>query len=312
MKKKLLSVYTELLVLIGVIIYIYFNPHTVDTFLDFFRKSPIKLESFIAAMILFFSLLYLLRFFKSLLAKYIIGPLKIETGLKNSIVSIIGYISLFIILMITTSILGLKLEKLGWVLGGLSVGIGFGMQNVINNFISGIIILVSRPLKIGDRVILNGKEGIVKKINIRATELETFTKTTVLVPNADILSNDLVNYTHHDCITRTDITVGVSYDSDPHQVREILLDVAARDPRVLRNPAPLALFTEFGDNSLNFELRIFSDTDALPLLKSDLTFAVFDAFARAKIEIPLPQRVVHFAQQSAPKPARKRSAKKQH
>lgn len=298
MAKKLFSHTIEVLLLIIVVAYVVHNPKALDDFKNFFANSPVTPISLAVGIGFFIILLYLLRFFKSLLAKFVIGPLKIDAGLKNSIVSIIGYIGLFIIFMITASICGLKFEKLSWVLGGLSVGIGFGMQNIINNFISGIIILISRPLKIGDKVVIKGQEGIVKKINIRSTELETFTKATVLIPNADILSNDFVNCTHHDPIYRTDILVGVSYDADPHKVYNLLLDIAGKDVRVLQNPEPIVLFTEFGESSLNFELRVFSDFNAPLVLKTDLMFAVYDTFKKAHIEIPFPQRTLHLSKES--------------
>lgn len=306
MAKKVFSHFIEVFLLIVVVGYIVHNPKALDDFKNFFANSPVTLMSLSVGIGFFIILLYLLRFFKGLLAKFVVGPLKIDAGLKNSIVSIVGYIGLFIIFMVTASICGLKFEKLSWVLGGLSVGIGFGMQNIINNFISGIIILISRPLKIGDKVIIKGQEGIVKKINIRSTEVETFTKATVLIPNADILSNDFINCTHRDPIYRTDILVGVSYDADPHKVYDLLLDIAGKEVRVLKNPAPMVVFTEFGESSLNFELRVFSDFNAPLVLKTDLMFAVYDALKKAHIEIPFPQRTIHFAQDTSKSSVRKK------
>ena len=179
--------------------------------------------------------------------------------------------------------------------GALSVGLGFGLQHIVNNFFSGILILFERPIKKGDWVNVNGKEGIVTNIKIRSTELKTFDETSVVIPNADILSNSLVNMTHTDKLGRIIIHVGVSYDSDLHKVRQILIDCAKRHPKVEQGREPVVLLKEFGDSSINFDLMVvISDVMSKLVAQSDIMFDIYDTFEKEGIEIPFPQRVVHI------------------
>ena len=181
------------------------------------------------------------------------------------------------------------------ILGALSVGIGFGLQHIVNNFISGLLILFERPIRKGDWIKVNGHEGIVKSIHIRSTELETFSKTNVLIPNADVLSNALENVTKSNSLGRMVISVGVSYDSDLRLVEKLLLDIAKKDEGLMKDPAPFVLLTDFADSSVQFELRgVFTDVTKGLATKSRIMFAIWDAFKKNNIEIPFPQRVVHL------------------
>ena len=179
--------------------------------------------------------------------------------------------------------------------GALSVGLGFGLQHIVNNFFSGVLILFERPIKKGDWVNVNGKEGIVTNIKIRSTELKTFDETSVVIPNADILSNSLVNMTHTDMLGRVTINVGVAYGSDLHKVRQILIDCAKRHPKAEQDRDPLVLLREFGDSSINFSLMvIISDVMSKLVAQSEIMFDIYDTFEKEGIEIPFPQRVVHI------------------
>ena len=220
--------------------------------------------------------------------------LEIDEGIRHSLDSFINFIGLVLSLLLAIVVMGADLTNLTVIAGALSVGIGFGLQNVINNFVSGIIILFERPFKVGDWVNIGGEEGKIKQINIRSTELETFKKTSVIVPNATLLSSSVINMTHGDNWTRLSVSVGVAYGSDVEKVREILLECAASHPKVLKKPAPYVIFTDFGNSSLDFELRCYSSNIWEGwLVPSDLRFTINKRFIEEGIEIPFPQVVVH-------------------
>ncbi len=229
-----------------------------------------------------------------------------QTGLTSSVQHSIGvgilYVGIVLAVAFSIAALGLEFTHLALVAGALSVGIGFGLEGVVNNFVSGVILLFERPIKVGDWVVVGSEQGFVKRINIRATELETFEKSSVIVPNADLLANTVMNWTHKDQYGRVDVRVGVAYDADVDRVREILLDCAHRHPLVLkRNEALRAfvLFQDFGRNRLEFELRCYTGivTERI-FIASDLRFEIERRFQEAGIKIPLPQEVIHLGAES--------------
>ena len=220
--------------------------------------------------------------------------LEIDEGIRHSLDSFMNFIGIVLSLLLAIVVMGADLTNLTVIAGALSVGIGFGLQNVISNFVSGIIILFERPFKVGDWVNIGGEEGKIKQINIRSTELETFKKTSVIVPNATLLSSSVINMTHGDNWTRLSVSVGVAYGSDVEKVRSILLECAANHPKVLKKPAPYVIFTDFGSSSLDFELRCYSSNIWEGwVVPSDLRFAINKRFIEEGIEIPFPQVVVH-------------------
>ena len=178
----------------------------------------------------------------------------------------------------------------------MSVGIGFGLQSIVNNLVSGFILLFERPIKVGDWIIVGDKEGLVKKISFRATEIETWQRASVIVPNGELLTTAVTNWTHSDRRGRVEVPVGVAYGSDVEKVREILLACADEHDRVLKDPPPWVLFMNFGNSSLDFELRCFTN-DVMRRMgcASDLRFAIDKRFREEGIEIPFPQHVVHMA-----------------
>ena len=185
-------------------------------------------------------------------------------------------------------------NKIALVAGALSVGIGLGLQDIVNNFVSGIILLFERPIKVGDWVVINGEEGKIKQINIRSTEIETFNRASVIIPNATILSNSLTNLTHENNWMRFKIPVGVAYGSDTQKVKQILLECANANKKVLKKPAPYVLFQNFGSSSLDFELRGYSnDIWEGWEIPSELRFEINRRFIEEGIEIPFTQMVVH-------------------
>lgn len=217
----------------------------------------------------------------------------LDSGIRYSLETIVGYVTaVWMLYLGITQVF--SLEGLGYVLAALSVGIGFGMQEIVSNFVSGLILLVERPFKIGDTVRVGDVEGHVRKIKIRATTILTFDNVALLVPNKDFISQAVVNVRHTDPKVRCTIKVGVHYDSDVDLVRQTLLEVARGNPEVLHKPRAKAMFVNFGDNALEFELRVWvADPDHRLHVPSDLRFAIMAAFRERGIEIAYPQRDVH-------------------
>lgn len=220
---------------------------------------------------------------------------RLDVGLKTSIRTAMGYVGIGIAAIIAFSYAGLDLQNVAIVAGALSVGIGFGLQSIVNNFVSGLILLAERPIKVGDWIVVGGEQGYVRKINVRATEIETFDRASVIVPNSDLISGVVTNWMHNDTTGRIIIGVGVSYDSNPDQVRDILLECAREHQMVLAYPAPNVYFMEFGASSLDFQLRCYlSDVNYMLSASSDIRFAIFRRLKQAGIEIPFPQRDINL------------------
>ena len=217
------------------------------------------------------------------------------TGVKDSVKTILGYTGFTVSILAAISFLGLNLTNLAIVAGALSVGIGFGLQSIFNNFVSGLILLVERPIKVGDYIRVGTDEGTVRRVHVRATEIETLDRQSVIVPNARLITDPVVNWMHNDLISRIVISVGVSYSSDVDVVREVLENVAKNNHETLSMPAPFVYFAGYGNSSLDFELRVYipNATRRVPVA-SELRFAIWHAFKEANIEIPFPQRDVHF------------------
>lgn len=247
----------------------------------------------VLAILMFLAVLYLLRLFRGWFVQKILHRLRLRPSSQEALTSALSYISVLIALLVGLSVFGVNLRSLGLLISALSVGLGFGLQHIVNNFISGILIMFERPFRIGDWIVVNDKEGIVYKINIRSTELETFDRAIVIIPNADIISGQLINWTLTDAGGRISIDVGIGYASDLAKALDIALDIAKSDPRVLTDPAPSAIVTEFADSAINIRLRCYlSNILERSYIKSDLMIRLQKAFAENGIDIPFPQRVV--------------------
>jgi small-conductance mechanosensitive channel len=244
----------------------------------------------------FFLLTYLSKRARSIL----IDRLLSKTGMEPGLSATIGTVSRFSILLIGSIILiqsaGVDLSALTVLAGALGVGIGFGLQNVTDNFISGIIILFEKPIKVGDRIDVGGVEGDVISISVRATTIQTNDNISIIVPNSEFISSRVINWSHNDRNIRFRLPVGVSYNEDPELVKKLLLEVAHNNPNVLEKPAPKVLFEGFGESSLDFELAVWTGThaDKPRILKSELYFDIFKIFKQNAIEIPFPQRDLHL------------------
>ncbi len=250
--------------------------------------------SFFWAVVIFALALIAFRFLRKLLNQRVLSRTRLDVGARHSISAALGYVGFFIALMLAVATMGLDLSNIAIIAGALSVGIGFGLQNVVNNFVSGLLLLIERPIKVGDWIVVGGYEGTVKRISVRSTELETFDRAEVIVPNSELVSAPVVNWTHKTRIVRVTIPVGVAYGSDTRLVEKLLLDCAKDHPDVLSYPAPFVVFMAFGDSSLDFQLRVYArDTNYFMTVTSDLHFAIDKAFRENNVEIPFPQRDLH-------------------
>ena len=261
--------------------------------------SNISLSTIIYFFLAFILLFYLASKMKKLLINRVLTKADMNIGLRESI----GMITKFIIILVGSIIIiqsaGIDLSALSLLAGALGVGIGFGLQNITNNLVSGIIILFENPIKVGDRIEVGDISGDVVNISVRATTILTNDNISIIVPNSEFISNTVINWSHNDRNIRFNIPVGVSYSEDPRQVERLLLEVADANENVLKEPAPIVFFEEFGDSSLNFTLLAWTEsyTDKPRRLTSELNFAIFEKFKEHEIEIPFPQRDVHVKTQ---------------
>ncbi|AQS63181.1 mechanosensitive ion channel family protein [Rhizobium rhizogenes] len=242
--------------------------------------------------VLVFAIGYIItRWFQRWLDNNVMARGQVDAGVRNSVKTGIGYLGIAVAAIFGVSSAGLNLSSLALVASALSVGIGFGLQNIVSNFVSGLILLVERPFKVGDWVVTGTTEGTVKRLSVRATEIETFRGQSIIVPNSEFVNSSVGNWTHRNRIMRAEIPVSVAYDSDPQQVMDILLELVRAQPPVLRNPEPHVEFLRFGDFSLDFELRFhLADLSNGLGVKNALRIAILQRFRDEGIAIPFPQR----------------------
>jgi small-conductance mechanosensitive channel len=234
------------------------------------------------------------RWFQSWLDGSVMTRGKVDAGVRNSIRTVVGYAGIAVAALIGVSAAGIDLSNLALVAGGLSLGIGFGLQNIVQNFVSGLILLAERPFKAGDWIEAGGVSGNVRRISVRATEVETFRKQTVILPNSQLINNQVANWTHRNKLGRIDIKANAAYGSDPRKVQGLLLSIAEAQPQVLRNPAPLCIINNLGDNAIEFELRFFlADITNSTGVQNEVRFEILDAFAREGIAVPYSPRSFH-------------------
>ncbi|MDD9910701.1 MAG: mechanosensitive ion channel [Ahrensia sp.] len=247
------------------------------------------------ALLVFFLLIAATRMVQRWFDGKILARTQLDAGVKNSVRAGVGYVGFFIAAMIGISWAGFNLSNIALIAGALSVGIGFGLQNIVNNFVSGIIMLIERPIKVGDIIVVAGAEGFVRKINVRATELETFDRQSVIIPNSEVINTSVGNWMHTDSVRRVVIAIGVAYGSDIEKVRNVLLETVEGDDRIATFPHPFVHFADFGASSLDFQLRFFlRDIMETPFVETDVRFRIDKAFRENGIEIPFPQTDLHI------------------
>jgi potassium-dependent mechanosensitive channel len=247
--------------------------------------------SFLFVLIVGYALANLLAF---ALRKLLLSAFPRQRGLPFTISKVTYYVLLVLVFLAALVNAGMELNKFTLVTGALGVGVGFGLQNVVNNFVSGLILLFERPIRVGDTVEMKGLAGTVRRIGARSSTIQTGEDAEVIVPNSNLISNEVINWTLSSVRRRVDIPVGVAYGTDPERVLSLLIEVAATHSGVTRNPKPEAYFVGFGDSALNFELRLWTYQEDWFRLKSDVALGITKALREANIEIPFPQRELHI------------------
>ena len=252
--------------------------------------SPIDTLAFLFV----FAIGYVLtRILQGVLSRSVLPLTGLDSGGRDAITAGVGYLGVIVASLVAISATGLDLSNIAIVAGALSVGIGFGLQNIVNNFVSGVILLIERPIKAGDWVELSSGMGYVKRVNVRSTEVQTFDRSTLFVPNSELISSPVINWTHSDMHGRIIVPIGVAYGTDPRRVETILQQIADAHTMVLKRPAPYVLFRGFGADSLDFEIRgVLRDVNWILNVQSDINFEIARRFEEEGIEIPFAQRDV--------------------
>lgn len=258
------------------------------------KETPVTVMSILIFLILITVFIVLGVIVRNTLNRKILKRFKVDEGTTYTLSRITQYIIITIGALISFQFVGIDLSGLAVIFGLLSVGIGFGLQNVTSNFISGLIILFERPIKVGDRVTVNNIEGDVTEINIRSTKVRTVNNISIIVPNSEFVSKDVINYSHGDPTYRVDISVGVSYGSDLETVLKALQEVADENSYILSEPRAQVHLIEFGDSSWNMQLRAWiGNVKDHPHVRNELNKAIVRKFREYNVEIPFPQRDLH-------------------
>ena len=258
--------------------------------------SHLTLNSIAKLLVVLLLVLVVERYLRRIVRRRILARTHLEPDLQYAVSSFVGYCFIAVGFFFAFKVVHLDLSSLAVVVGGLGIGIGFGLQNIVSNFVCGLIILGERSIALGHRIEVGGVAGQVTRINLRSTVVVTNDNITIIVPNSNLISNPVTNWSYGDPKVRLRLSVGVAYGSDVEQLRRVLLEAAAENPAVLKEPAPAVRFLEFGDSSLNFELAVWTvDMAHRPnSFRSDLFFAIERKLRENNIEVPFPQRDLHL------------------
>jgi small-conductance mechanosensitive channel len=264
------------------------------------RSFEISAGAVLAFVLVLFAAAAASRIVRFFLDEDVLPRIPLKRGVGATISTTIHYAVLLLGLFAALAAAGIELSRFTVLAGAFGIGLAFGMQNVVNNFVSGLILLFERPIQVGDTVQLGTVTGEVRRIGVRSSTVRTFEGAEVIVPNADLISKEVVNWTLSDRNRRIEITVGVAYGTDPARVIEILSRAASAHADVLGEPGPVVLFTGLGESSLDFSLRFWTARFESHLnVRSDVLAAAYSALREAGIEIPFPQRDVHVKSAAA-------------
>jgi small-conductance mechanosensitive channel len=244
----------------------------------------VSFQAILAAIVVLVLLLVVVRLMQRWLERELLPRTALEPSLQLSIVTIFGYVGAITAIAFALTGLGFDLQKIALIAGALSVGIGFGLQSIVSNFVSGLILLTERPIRVGDSIVVKGEEGWVRRVRVRATEIETFDRASVIIPNSEFITGVVKNWTRANRLGRIVIKVGVGYETDPDRVRDILTDIANAHPQVVQTPPPAAFLVAFGETALEFELRcVVAEVEKGLSVRSDLHYAIIQKFREAGI-----------------------------
>jgi len=284
---RVLLIATAFLLIIGP-----WEVSTADLF-DTVRNIPfgfkigeirVSFQAILAAIVVLVLLLVLMRIIQRWLERELLPRTGLEPSLQLSIVTIFGYIGAITAIALALSGLGFDLQKIALIAGALSVGIGFGLQSIVSNFVSGLILLTERPIRVGDSIVVKGEEGWVRRVRVRATEIETFDRASVIIPNSEFITGVVKNWTRANRLGRIVVKIGVDYETDPDRVRDILTDIANAHPQIVQTPPPAAYLVAFGETSLEFELRcVVAEVEKGLSVRSELHYAIIQKFREAGI-----------------------------
>lgn len=282
--------------------------HSIREFLEVplleLGHATITLWSVLTIVLLVVALAVLTRRVRQWVNRSLQAATRLDATARDATSRVTQYTVFVVGLLIILQTAGIDITTLNIVAGAVGLGIGFGLQNIASNFISGLIILFERPIKLGDRIDVGGIEGDVVHIGARSTSVLTNDNITIIIPNSRLVSENVINWSHNDDRVRFPIPVPVAYGTDPALVEKVLLEVAAANPDVLDDPAPGVRFMAFEDSGMLFELRAWTKTltHRKGRLISSLNFAIYDALRRHQIEIPFPQRDIHIRTTTSPLP----------
>jgi len=244
----------------------------------------VSFQAILAAIVVLVLLLVVVRLMQRWLERELLPRTALEPSLQLSIVTIFGYVGAITAIAFALTGLGFDLQKIALIAGALSVGIGFGLQSIVSNFVSGLILLTERPIRVGDSIVVKGEEGWVRRVRVRATEIETFDRASVIIPNSEFITGVVKNWTRANRLGRIVIKIGVGYETDPDRVRDILTDIANAHPQVVQTPPPAAFLVAFGETALEFELRcVVAEVEKGLSVRSDLHYAIIQKFREAGI-----------------------------
>ncbi|MEX0769737.1 MAG: mechanosensitive ion channel domain-containing protein [Balneolaceae bacterium] len=266
----------------------------LNTTLFQLQQTPVTLISMVIFILFLVATILIAGFVRKTLQNNFLPRFDIDGGLRYTLSRVTYYIIITIGILVSFQFVGIDLSSLAVIFGLLSVGIGFGLQNITNNFISGLIVLFERPISVGDRVDVGGIEGDVLEINIRSTKIRTMNNISIIVPNQEFVGSRVINYSHGDPTYRLDLEVGVSYGSDLDTVLKALKEVGDDHPKVMKNPAPRVHLIGFGDSSWDMELWVWvPDVKEYRSIRNELNQSIVRKFAEYNITIPFPQRDLH-------------------